>query len=149
MARCSQEDKRISLYQVDIQSSVEVVQVRSIRNQFLGVNPHLHSYYQALGGWGRFHTPYLVNLTYALKARLLSMGYTAELEPSLQIRRIDADEVNDPEADVTIYDLDPIRSISPNVARTTSSQTAAGELVLSIAEAIPGSQLSRMETGKA
>jgi hypothetical protein len=82
--------------------------VRSVKNQYLGVNAHLHSDWQARGGWGEFHTSYIVDLSRALKAQLLPMGYTASIQESLQIRRVD-DTKERPTSDITIYDNEPSR----------------------------------------
>jgi hypothetical protein len=82
--------------------------IRSINNQYRGINAHLHSHWQAVGGWNGFHSAHIADLWKALRARLRSMGYTAELEPSLQIRRLDQPRT-DPESDITIYDSDPVR----------------------------------------
>lgn len=82
--------------------------VRSVKNQYLGINAHLHSDWQARGGWGEFHTSYIVELTRALKTQLLPLGYTAGIQESLQIRRID-DTKERPTSDITIYDNEPNR----------------------------------------
>jgi len=82
--------------------------VKAVKNQYLGINAHLHSYWQTQGGWKEFHTSYIVYLTAALKAKLLPMGYTAGIESSLQIRRLDRPD-SEPEADVAIFDPDPDR----------------------------------------
>jgi hypothetical protein len=87
--------------------------VRSIKNQYRGINAHLHSFWQARGGWSSFHTAHIVYLVNALKVQLLPIGYTAEIEPSLQIRRIGdpSESVSEyPEADVAIYGRDPAHS---------------------------------------
>lgn len=60
--------------------------VRSIKNQYLGINVHLYSRCQATYGWPEFHTAHLVDLTRTLKTQLLPMGYTAGIQDSLQIR---------------------------------------------------------------
>lgn len=83
--------------------------VRSVINQYPGVNAHLHSYWQGERGWNNFHNPHIAQLTAALKARLLPMGYTFEVEDSLQVRRADEYTCH-PKSDLTIYDLDPARS---------------------------------------
>jgi hypothetical protein len=98
--------------------------VRSIKNQYLGVNTHLHSYWQAVGGWSDFHSAHIADLSKLLKAQLLPMGYTTEIEPSLQIRRVD-DSRDWPESDVTIYDL--LRERLP--VMTPPASSASGLLV--------------------
>src|SRR5436853_7332364 len=101
--------------------------VHSIKNQYVGINAHLHSLWQAQGGWVEFHTRHIVHLADALKAVLLPMGYTAALEPSLQIRRIDSPQPSEyPESDVSIYDLNPARPAHPLTASPTGT---VGELV--------------------
>lgn len=75
--------------------------VRSLKNQYLGINAHRHSLWQAEGGWDSFHTRHIVHLADLLKARLVPMGYTAEVEESLQIRRLDK-TVSQPATDVWI-----------------------------------------------
>ncbi len=62
--------------------------VHSIKNQYFGINAHLHSFWQGTGKWHRFHNMQITQLLVALKAQLIPMGYTAETEASLQIRRI-------------------------------------------------------------
>ncbi len=64
--------------------------VRSVRHQYTGINAHLHSLWQVKGAWSEFHTRYLAQLADSLKPLLLPLGYTAALESSLQIRRLDA-----------------------------------------------------------
>jgi hypothetical protein len=86
--------------------------VRSVRNQYQGINAHLHSHWQAVRGWNNFHNPYIVQLATALKARLWPLGYTAEIEDSLQIRR--ADEYQQRvQSDLTILDRMPERTAQP------------------------------------
>jgi len=77
--------------------------VRSIKNQYHGINAHLHSHWQSVGGWNSFHSNHIADLLRLLRAKLLPMGYTAEIEPSLQIRRLDA-PAGEPESDITIFD---------------------------------------------
>ncbi len=104
--------------------------VRSIKNQYRGINAHLHSFFQTEGGWPEFHTRHIVHLADALKSILLPMGYTTAIEPSVQIRRIDTfAEPEYSEADVAIFDLDPIR-----VRQPVSPMSSPGELILPIEE---------------
>lgn len=83
--------------------------IRTVANQYVGINARLHSYFQSEGGRDSFHANHLTFLTAALKAELLPMGYTAEVQQSLQIRRF-GEPAGKPESDVTIYDSDPTRS---------------------------------------
>lgn len=86
--------------------------IRSIRNQYRGINAHLHSYWQAMGGWSSFHGNHIADLLRALRAALRPMGYTADLESSLQVRRLDQ-PIDEPESAVTIFDPHPIRPFLP------------------------------------
>lgn len=86
--------------------------VRSVRNQYLGINAHLHSYWQAVRGWNNFHNPCIATLAAALEAQLLPLGYTAEIEDSLQIRRID-EYGQRVQSDLTILDRLPERAAQP------------------------------------
>ena len=82
--------------------------VVAVKNQYLGINAHLHSFWQKMGGWKEFHTSHIVDLTRILKNDLLPLGYTAGIEDSLQIRREGSDD-GYPESDIAIHDRDPIR----------------------------------------
>jgi Protein of unknown function (DUF4058) len=83
--------------------------IMTTRNQYRGINAHLHSYLLDVGGWPAFHNNLLTYSTQALKARLLPMGYTAETEQSLQIRRFDepSGKIDKPRSDISIYDMAP------------------------------------------
>lgn len=84
------------------------MQAKSIKNQYLGVNAHLHSFWQDISRWSRFHSVHISDLMKSLRVSLLPMGYTAEIEESLQIRRV-FEPPNYPHADVLIADLNPGR----------------------------------------
>ena len=79
--------------------------IHSIKNQYRGVNAHLHSQWQQ-AGWNNFHNPYIGYITADLRKRLLPIGYTAHMESSIQVRRGD-EYARYPQSDVTIYDLQP------------------------------------------
>lgn len=81
--------------------------LHSIKNQYRGINAHLHSYWQNEGGWDGFHTNHIADLMRLMRLQLLPLGYTAEIEQSLQIRR--AAELSRPESDISIYDRLPNR----------------------------------------
>ncbi|MEM6282098.1 MAG: DUF4058 family protein [Chloroflexota bacterium] len=93
--------------------------IRARHNLYKGINAHLHSLWQAEGGWNGFHSSHIVYLTTALKAELLPLGYTAEIESSLQIRRFDQ-PIGRPESDVLIFDTDPSRPPSSTQPITSS-----------------------------
>ncbi|MCB0061616.1 MAG: DUF4058 family protein [Caldilineaceae bacterium] len=101
--------------------------VRSVKNQYLGINAHLHSHWQTVGGWSDFHSAHIGDISKTLKAQLLPMGYTTEIEQSLQIRRVD-DSRDWPESDITIYDL--LRNRPPNQELPHPLETGAATVVL-------------------
>lgn len=103
--------------------------IRSFKNQYVGVNAHLHSYWQADGDWSEFHTSYIVDVTKMLKLQLLPLGYTAGIEKSLQIRRLDKLD-SEPKSDLTIYDPDPVRPF----VRTGSPFVGTYDAVLDLPE---------------
>lgn len=82
--------------------------VKAVKNQYLGINAHLHSYWQGDGDWGEFHASYIIDLSRALKAQLAPLGYVAGIQKSIQIRRATIDD-GKPESDITIYDTQPTR----------------------------------------
>lgn len=87
--------------------------VRSVKNQYRGINAHLHSFWQAEHKWNRFHHAHITDLAKLLRIQLLPKGYTAEIEESLQIRRIGDDLPRRPRPDVLIRDLNPTRKPEP------------------------------------
>jgi hypothetical protein len=62
--------------------------VRAVKNQYQGINAHLHSYWQVEGGWDGFHANHIADLMRLMSAQLLPLGYTADIQQSLQIRRL-------------------------------------------------------------
>ncbi len=94
--------------------------IQSIRNPYRGINPHLHSRWQNRGGWNSFHANHISDLTRALKRVLEPLGYDAETEYSLQIRR-PSEGIARPRADVLIREQTPIR---PQVSGTISGMVA-------------------------
>lgn len=107
--------------------------VRSIKNQYFGINAHLHSFWQGSGKWHRFHNVHITQLLVALKAQLLPMGYTAETEESLQIRRI-ADQPAYPRADILITNRDRQRSQASSAFSTTRAATFTVEDLVEVEE---------------
>ncbi|MBC7869495.1 MAG: DUF4058 family protein [Chitinophagaceae bacterium] len=100
--------------------------IKSDKNLFPGINPHLNSLFQQPGRWESFHTLHLSDLCRSLRVGLRPIGYTAEIEQGLQITEFR--EISYPKSDVTIYDPDPFRARFP----TTTSAHA-----LDIAMPIP------------
>ncbi|MEO8613163.1 MAG: DUF4058 family protein [Chloroflexota bacterium] len=86
--------------------------VRAIKNQYPGINAHLHSYWQGAKKWNRFHNVYIADLMGRLKAALIPIGYTAAIEESLQIRTV-GEEWRDPQSDILIRDESRERSLHP------------------------------------
>ena len=110
--------------------------VRSIRNQYRGINAPLHSYWQSMGGWHSFHGNHIADLLRSLRAALLPMGYTADLESSLQVRRLDRTN-DEPESDVTIFDPHPVRPLLPVKQRASSPDLSSPDvLVLSVPQVL-------------
>ncbi len=91
--------------------------INPVKNQYRGINAHLHIFWQNVGGWDEFHSNHIAMLTAALKSKLLPLGYTASNQPSLQIRLSNI-PIGRPRSDVTIYDTDYRRKtgISPQAA---------------------------------
>ncbi|HLA43610.1 MAG TPA: hypothetical protein VJZ27_09255, partial [Aggregatilineales bacterium] len=80
--------------------------IRTRRNQYRGVNAHLHSYLQAHSGWQGFHNTFIIYLVNEINARLPE-GYIVDAEQSLQIREIHPDtgeRIRRPEPDLTVFD---------------------------------------------
>lgn len=73
------------------------------QNLFRGINPILNSRLIA-GGWHSFHTVHITDLMKLLRRGLHPIGYTANIEQSLQIRR-DSAIIGTPESDVSLYDV--------------------------------------------
>lgn len=57
--------------------------VRAVKNQYRGINAHLHSLLQDQD-WVPFHTVHSVDIANTMKKFLRPMGYVADLEQSLQ-----------------------------------------------------------------
>lgn len=104
--------------------------IRSVKNQYHGINAHLHSLWQAKGGWERFHHFHLGHLLTALKAQLRPMGYIADMEVSLQIRRV-GDFSTPRRADILVANPFPSRPMaSPQSIALTVAELIEEELDL-------------------
>src|SRR5215510_1430682 len=86
--------------------------VRSIKNQYRGINAHLHSFWQAENAWNNFHNRHIGDLAGLMRLKLLPMGYTAIMEEALQMRRVDDGAERRPKADILIRDLESRREVS-------------------------------------
>jgi hypothetical protein len=100
--------------------------VQSLKNQYRGVNAHLHSFWQAEGGWHNFHNRHIGDLAGMLRLQLLPMGYTAEMEAALQIRRL-GDTPQSPRSDILI--ADPLGRPSPYSGTQPATELTVLELV--------------------
>lgn len=91
-------------------------------NQYHGLNPHLHSFWQEERRWNRFHAPHMAHVLELMQAHLLPMGYTAEFDESVQIRRMGDRLPRYPRPDLLIRQL-PRRPTTPSapVALSTPS----------------------------
>jgi hypothetical protein len=96
--------------------------VRSIKNQYPGINAHLHSFWQA-EGWNNFHNRHIGDLAGLLRQHLLPMGYTAVMEQALQIRRL-GDSSQQRRADILISDLNRPRSFDKSPAAVSGLTVA-------------------------
>lgn len=105
--------------------------VRSRKNQYPGINAHLHSKWQSKSGWNYFHSTHITYLTGALRPALLPLGYTAYPEDALQIRREGEAALLRPRADVLIREDNPLRVYRPRVSRIPGTNR---ELVAPIPE---------------
>jgi len=105
--------------------------IQSIKNQYLGINAHLHSLWQAEGKWNRFHGFHAAEIMAALKARLIPLGYTVQIEESLQIRRF-GEPIRSPKSDILIRDRDPQRPAFTATAVVEHIQAVALEEILNL-----------------
>ncbi len=117
--------------------------ITAIKNQYLGINAHLHSTWQATGNFSSFHTTHISDLAKAFKTQLRPLGYTADVEQSMQIRRIDNNSANEPEADVMIYDTDEERAES--LIYPTISTLSTATQVMALPEILAYPKLSRLK----
>lgn len=113
-----------------MEGSNNVKKIEAVKNQYIGINAHLHSHWQAGGEWHEFHTAYIVYLIATLKQQLRPLGYTAGIESSLQIRRMDEFDSR-PESDIGIYDLNSVRAGYPP-AQVERQVSGAYDVVLDL-----------------
>ncbi|MFZ4814356.1 MAG: DUF4058 family protein [Phototrophicaceae bacterium] len=136
--------------------------VRSATNQYRGINAHLHSFFQAHGGWSSFHTSFIAALARDLN-RLLPSGYVVDIEQSLQIREVHPDtgeRLRRPEPDLTIFRTPQASAFPPSgatVATLTQTIAATFDLTEELyyralviyqlldSDVLPGQPLTRIE----
>jgi hypothetical protein len=101
-------------------------------NLYRGVNAHLHSLFQAKGGWASFHTQHIGHLAEAINA-LLPAGYLVDVEQSLQLKEIHPDtgeRLLRPEPDLTVY------ATSATTGKPHTSDGPAATLILPLLQTV-------------
>ncbi|MDZ4764475.1 MAG: hypothetical protein SGI73_07970 [Chloroflexota bacterium] len=73
--------------------------IKTLTNQFRGINLHLNRALQNDSAWESVHYQHIPDLARILQRELLHMGYSVNSEASLQIRRSDHDVLWRPRAD--------------------------------------------------
>ncbi len=105
--------------------------IQSRKNQYLGVNAHLHSLLQdEVTDWAVFHSAYIIDLARAIDGKL-PPGYIVAPEKSLQIREYNPDTGEQipvrgnrsMRPDIGIYDTDPKKNRSSSNAGITTTPT--------------------------
>jgi hypothetical protein len=108
--------------------------VRSPKNEYRGVNAHLHSHFQNAGGWEGFHTAHISDIASAI-SQALPPGYIVDMEQSLQIREIHpatGERLTRTQPDATIYQTEPRESIAAPVLRGSSPATLTQPLIATV-----------------
>lgn len=85
-------------------------------NRYAGVNAHLHSIFQAQGGWSSLHTNIIAELARHLNSRLPE-GYLVDIEQSLQIRHSPINSGKAHHSAVVIYQTDTDAVLGKAVTR--------------------------------
>ncbi len=94
--------------------------VKSAKNQYRGINAHLHSFLQSSGEWEGFHTYHIGVLAETLTNELFDKGYFVAIESSLQIRLDSNEGFLRPRADLAIFDGHPQRAtLTPYASQMT------------------------------
>ena len=106
--------------------------VRSLKNQYRGLNAHHQSRLQDWGNWAGFHTAHIGDLTRLMRVQLYPMGYTAEIEDSLQVRRT-GEPTRAPRADILVAEE---QGRPHTTSFTRRSLAAVDEMVVTIPEAL-------------
>jgi Protein of unknown function (DUF4058) len=103
--------------------------VNSKRNQYRGINAHLHSFLQGENKWNRFHNVHISDLMKVMQSQLDPIGYIAETEESVQIRRV-GDALRLPCADILIRDNSSWQPIPSLFSAADRPQTLTVEALL-------------------
>jgi hypothetical protein len=109
--------------------------INPVKNQYRGINAHLHSFWQSEGGWDSFHTNHIADLMREMNKHLFPLGYVADIERSLQIRRY-SEPAGKPESDITIYDRNPAHREHQLPPRITTVEAVAIPEAISLNEEI-------------
>ncbi len=97
--------------------------VRTRKNQYRGVNAHLHSLWQNEGGWNNFHNRHIGDLAGLLIHQLLPLGYVVTMEESLQVRHLDSDDGSRrPQSDILIGDVQSTQRSASGVAEAVAAE---------------------------
>lgn len=99
----------------DVKQKTCHMPIRSPRNEYRGINAHLHSYFQMHGGWDGFHNKHVGDLGAAISS-VLPPGYLVDTEQSLQLREI------------APYGEERIRRWRPDIAVYSPSATATANI---------------------
>lgn len=108
-----------------------------IQNPYQGINAHFNSQLQNAGGWSSFHTVQIGDIAKLMNARLRPIGYTAQPEDGLQIRRIDMTK-SQFRADVLVYNTESER---PSSATASATGPGTQELVLPATAMLTASEI--------
>lgn len=104
--------------------------IQSLKNQYIGVNAHLHSRLQNMpAGWEIFHGNHVTHLGEAIY-RILPRGYIVDTERSMQIREyhpttgepVIVKKPRRPQPDITIS------STAPSLSSATSTSISAASV---------------------
>lgn len=109
--------------------------LHSPRNEYAGVNAHLHSFYQSHGGWEGFHGKHVGDMA-ELITPLLPRGYVVDIEQSLQLREIHPDtgeRIRRPQPDLTLFQA---AVVEPHSVGAISSSSAVATLTQPVARTI-------------
>jgi hypothetical protein len=99
---------------------VKAMALHSRKNEYRGVNAHLHSIFQNEEGWQGFHNGHVTDLGRVL-SHALPPGYRVDMERSLQIREYHPDtgeKIRRPQPDVTLYHKE---TAAPHAQRTSAA----------------------------
>jgi hypothetical protein len=128
--------------------------VRSDKNEYRGVNAHLHSYFQNRGGWEGFHHKHVGDIGEVISAALPD-GYIVDTERSIQIRETlpeNGERVVHIKPDVVVFhESDPSQRTfapEPGSATPTLTQPTIETVEIDEDDYYPGLVVYRVGTGE-